>query len=161
MSTPDDLRLLGLAEQLGAPEVSLGDPRDEALLSRLLDQCTDALVDVVQGRQSLSRPAPAQPEAPPGMEGQRPCTDGGTQIDGASCSALAVLCHRAARLLASRPDQSVAAPLADCLRTVADSLQRVVQDLPEQQAPATRQRLRRGLRRAGAQLDRAAPKVAP
>lgn len=163
MSTPDDLHLLGLAEQLSVLEVSLGDPADEALVSRLLDRCTDAIVDVVAGRQTLSRGAPPRTAAPDEAPyGAPPIARAeSTEVDAASCSALATRCHRTAHLLDGRPEQALAGPVADCLRTIADSLQRLVQDLGDQSSTTARQHLRRGLRRAAAQLDSLTPKVAP
>lgn len=160
MPTSDDLLLLGLAEQLSAPEVALGDPADEAALCALLDRCTDALVDVAQGRQTLSRPAVGHQGAPTARREPRRRHHGGV-VDAGSCSALAALCHRGAHLLTLRSDHTLGAHVAECLQTVAESLQRLVQDLPDQGPVVARQRLRRGLRRAAAQLDRAAPKVAP
>lgn len=174
MSTPTALRLLGLAEQLSVLEVSLGDPADDALLRELLDRCADAIVDVAQGRKTLSRPAPSPMSTTPNGAGETTTPSGAGEaprpdsarssrevIDAVSCSALAARCHHAAHLLGEHPDQVLARPVAESLRSVADSLQRLVQDLPDQAPSVARQRLLRGLRRGAALLDLAAPKVAP
>lgn len=150
---PMSLPLLGLAEELSASEVPVGDPTTEALVRGLLDRVTDAIVDVTLGRATLTGPTP------PAVHVAAPPTAGADHLDPASCSALAVRCHRAAALLHEQPEVPLAASVAECLTTVADGLQRWTQDVRDARVPRpeARQHLRRTLRRAAAVLDAGAP----
>lgn len=153
---PTSLPLLGLAEELSGVETIVGDPATEDFLRRLLDRVVDAVVDVAQGRSTLSRAHP--PPVPPSVPAQeRPAAS--DAVDRAACSALAARCHHLAARLGRHPDQQLAAPVAACLTTVAGALQRLVQDLhdPRVSAPEARQQLRRTLGRAAAMLDALAP----
>ncbi|WP_109474240.1 hypothetical protein [Ornithinimicrobium cavernae] len=150
--TPPHLHLLGLAEELSSAPVHLGDPAAESLLCHLLDRVLDAVVDVTQGRGTLSRPGLARaPEAPSG----RPADLGSADL--ASCSALAAQCHRLAAHLGECRDLPLAREVEVSLRTIGDGLQRLVQDLPATNPSAARQRFLRALRGASARLDAAAP----
>ncbi|MCK0111382.1 hypothetical protein MWU75_04435 [Ornithinimicrobium sp. F0845] len=150
---PSSLPLLGLAEELSACEVPVGDPVTEDALRAILDRVVDAVVDVSLGRSTLSRPHPPGAGVAPGS------TAPTAQLDPVACSALAARCHRAAALLTEVEDQRLAGVVASCLTTIADGLQRLTQDASDARVhpPAAQQRLRRSLVRAGALLDAAAP----
>lgn len=168
MPTPVDLQLLGLAEQLSVLEVDLGDPADQDQLTHLLDRCTDAIVDVAQGSHSLSRPDLPRPDLPrpdlprpdlarlgaaaQAAQASRPVGPALHTVDLASLSALAAHCHRTARALGDRDSTALAGRVAAALTTTADTLQHLVQDLAGEESRQARARLRRGLRRAAAQL---------
>lgn len=147
-STP--LPLLGLAEELSTLEAPLGDRSLELLVRHLLDRQADAIVDLTQGRSTLSRPdLPAPPHA---VAGEQP-------LDRVACSAVAARCRRAATTVEhwgqGAPVDS--RPLADrvviSLDLLAAGLQRLAQDVVDE-APATaRQRLQRTVRRAVTALD--------
>lgn len=153
MSTPAmSLPLLGLAEELSAVAVPLQDPNTEISLRPLLNRLVDAIVDVTQGRAVLSCPDLPAPSLPPSEPPSAERT-----VDRAACSALAVSCQRLASLLAPQEGQVLASSVARCLRTLGEGLQRLVQDVPDQPPEVARQRFRRAVRRASAQLDEAAP----
>lgn len=148
-SQPTSLALLGLAEELSGAQVSLGDEAAEALVHHHLDRVLDAVVDLSQGREHLSRVLPP-PEVTAGPADL-------ASADLASCSALAAQCQQ----LAARLDQGGADELArlvsQSLRHLAAALQDVVQGLPHEAQPVVRQRLLRSVRGATAMLAPAAP----
>lgn len=152
-STP--LPLLGLAEELSTLDARLGDPAVELMVRHLLDRLADAIVDVTQGRTSLSRPdLPLQPGARPSAD-QVPSGD--QVVDRIAASALAARCARAARLVAHwdethGEDQTLAKRVGASLDLLAGGLQRLVQDVPDEVPTMARQRLQRTLRRAVAAL---------
>lgn len=146
-STP--LPLLGLAEELSALDAPVGDRHLELLVRHLLDRVADALVDLTQGRTDLSRPdLPAPSHVPTGEQ----------PLDRVACSAVAARCRRAAGLVAQWGQQVAgdSRPLAErvvtSLQLLADGLQRLVQDVPDEPPAAARQRLQRTVRRAAATL---------
>lgn len=150
---PTPLVLLGLAEELSAAQVCLGDATAEALVHHHLDRVLDAVVDITQGRHQFSRvlPAPEVTQVPPADL---------SSADPASCSALAARCQE----LAARLEQAEAAQVSDLaglvstsLRHLAAALQDLVQDLPQEAQPVVRQRLLRAVRGATALLAPTAP----
>lgn len=175
MPETSTLPLLGLADELSASEASLGDEVAEELLRHLLDRVVDGIVDVTQGRHTLSRPDPPSPDVPRPSDAVSPSTGppvgrvsasrmagvSASRMAGAAdrgeCSALAARCHRAAALLRGCDDQTLASHIVVCLETTGSALQRLVQDRTDEPPGVARQRLLRTLRAAAAVLDEAAP----
>ncbi len=149
--TPADQRLLGLAEELSSATAHLNDPEIEALVHQVLDGVVDGMVDIARHRTTFSRAEPARA----GATGRPPPGDLAA-ADRASCTALAAQCHRLAAHLTGL-DRPLAPAVAQALRVTAEGLQQLVQDLPQGQRPAVRQRLLRALRRAGSALQPIAP----
>lgn len=147
------LRLLGLAEPLGATQIHLGDPRAEALLGEVLDRVLDAVVDIVQDRAPADRPVHTAQDV-----GREEPSDL-RSADRASCSALAADCHRLADHLEGLPgeDRRGAERAVGALRLVADGLQDLTQSVLTEPLPAVRQQLLRVLHRASARLEPPAP----
>ncbi|HLS44317.1 MAG TPA: hypothetical protein VK045_02675 [Ornithinicoccus sp.] len=167
MPETSTLPLLGLADELSASEAPLGDEVAEGLLRHLLDRVVDGIVDVTQGRHTLSRPDAPSPDVPRPSDAASPSTQppvgraSASRMTGVAdrgeCSALAARCHRAAALLRRCDDQTLASHIVVCLETTGSALQRLVQDRSDEPPGVARQRLLRTLRAAAAVLDEAAP----